>query len=107
MAYRALTNNRKCYLCSYDVASDKEGDKRRAKLFQLLLDHGEHVQFSVFLCALTRSECAQLKATAEAILHLEQDQLLLIDLGPDRSEWTGSIISVGKTWTPLVRSRIV
>ena len=43
MARRAITNNRRIYLCTYDVAEDK----RRTKLFELLKDHGEHVQ----LCA--------------------------------------------------------
>ena len=107
MARRALTNNRRSFLCTYDVASDKEGDKRRAKLFELLLNHGEHVQFSVFLCVLTRSEHVQLNATAEAILHREQDQLLIIDLGPDRVDWTTGLNCIGKKWTPQVRSRIV
>lgn len=107
MARRALTNNRRSFLCTYDVASDKEGDKRRTKLFELLLNHGEHVQFSVFLCVLTRSEQVQLKTTAETILHREQDQLLIIDLGPDGIDWTTELSCIGKKWIPQVRSRIV
>lgn len=107
MARRALTNNRRSYLCTYDVASDKEGDKRRAKLFELLLDHGEHVQFSVFLCMLTRTERVQLNAAAETILHRDRDQLLIIDLGPDGIEWTSGLACIGKVWTPQVRSGII
>ena len=107
MARRALTNNRRSYLCTYDVASDKAGDKRRARLFDLLMDHGEHVQFSVFLCVLTRAEFTRLHAEAESILHRDEDQLLLIDLGPDGIDWTANLNCVGKIWTPQVRSRIV
>ena len=107
MARRTLTNNRRSYLCTYDVASDKAGDRRRARLFDLLMDHGEHVQFSVFLCVLTRSEIIRLNAAAEEILHRDHDQLLVIDLGPDGIDWTTGLICVGKVWTPQVRSRIV
>ncbi len=107
MAHRTLSNNRRTWLCTYDVASDKAGDKRRARLFELLMDHGEHVQFSVFLCVLTKMERIHLEAEANAILHRDQDQLLLIDLGPDSTEWTEGLRCVGKIWTPRIRSRII
>jgi CRISPR-associated protein Cas2 len=107
MARRAITNNRRSYHCTYDVASDKPGDKRHAKLFDLLMDHGEHVQFSVFLCVLTRAEINRLNAAAEEILHRDHDQLLIIDLGPDGVDWTSGLSCIGKIWTPQVRSRII
>jgi CRISPR-associated protein Cas2 len=103
MARRALTNNRRIYLCTYDVSEDK----RRTKLFELLKDHGEHVQFSVFLCSLTTSEVKRLGATATEIIHQEEDQLLVIDIGPDDVEWTTSLSCHGKTWSPTVRSQII
>ena len=103
MARRTITNNRRIYLCTYDVADDK----RRTKLFELLKDHGEHVQFSVFLCSLTRSELKRLSAVAGEIVHQDQDQLLLVDLGGDDIDWTTQLSCLGKTWTPQVRSRIV
>lgn len=103
MARRALTNNRRIYLCTYDVSEDK----RRTKLFELLKDHGEHVQFSVFLCSLTAMEVKRLGATASEIIHQEEDQLLVIDIGPDDVEWTTSLSCHGKTWSPTVRSQII
>lgn len=107
MADRTLRNHRRTYLCTYDVASDKLGDKRRNKLYELLMDHGEHVQFSVFLCVLTRSEITYLRACADEILHRDHDQLLIIDLGPDGIDWTEGMHCIGKIWTPQVRSRII
>lgn len=107
MAGRTLRNDRRSYLCTYDVAADKAGDKRRAKLFELLMDHGEHVQFSVFLCVLTKAEVTRLNAAAGEILHRDQDQLLVIDLGPDGIDWTEGLACIGKVWTPQVRSRII
>ena len=103
MARRALTNNRRIYLCSYDVAEDK----RRTKLFELLKDHGEHVQYSVFLCSLTLMEVKRLSTSATEIIHQQDDQLLVIDIGPDESEWTANLSCLGKTWSPSVRSQII
>ena len=103
MARRAITNNRRIYLCTYDVADDK----RRTKLFELLKDHGEHVQFSVFLCSLTRSEIKRLSAVADEIIHRDQDQLLLVDIGADDIDWATQLSCLGKVWTPQVRSRII
>lgn len=103
MARRALTNNRRIYLCSYDVAEDK----RRTKLFELLKDHGEHVQYSVFLCSLTVMEVKRLSACASAIIHQVEDQLLVIDIGPDEVDWMTSLSCLGKSWSPTVRSQII
>jgi CRISPR-associated protein Cas2 len=103
MARREISNNRRIYLCTYDVAEDK----RRSKLFELLKDHGEHVQFSVFLCSLTATEVKRLGSTASEIIHHDEDQLLVIDIGPDQVDWTSSLACHGKTWSPTVRSQII
>jgi CRISPR-associated protein Cas2 len=103
MARREISNARRIYLCTYDVSEDK----RRTKLFELLKDHGEHVQFSVFLCSLTPSEVKRLGASATEIIHQEEDQLLVIDIGPDQVDWTTSLSCHGKTWSPTVRSQII
>ena len=107
MSRRALTNNRRLYLCTYDVCSTKEGDRRRDQLFELLKDHGEHVQFSVFLCELTRSEHTRLLGNARAILHETEDQLLVLDVGPSGLDWTQQLRCLGKRWTPQTRCHIV
>lgn len=103
MARRAITNNRRIYLCTYDISDDK----RRTMLFELLKDHGEHVQYSVFLCSLTKSEIKQLSTVACKIINQTEDQLLLVDIGADEIDWTTQLSCIGKIWTPLVRSRII
>ncbi|MEX2579298.1 MAG: CRISPR-associated endonuclease Cas2 [Verrucomicrobiales bacterium] len=107
MARRALTNTRRLFLCTYDVASDRAGDKRRRHLYELLLDHGEHVQYSVFLCEMTSGEQTRLVSEARRILHDGEDQLLVVDIGPENFDWTGRLNCLGKPWTPQVRSFIV
>ena len=47
---------RRNFLVSYDVSDDK----RRTKIFHLLLANGDHAQFSVFLCQLNATELARL-----------------------------------------------
>jgi CRISPR-associated protein Cas2 len=103
MAGREISNKRRIYLCTYDVGDDK----RRDRLFELLKDHGEHVQFSVFLCSLTAAEMKRLSSVAAEIVHRDDDQLLLIDIGPDVVDWTTSLSCLGRTWSPTVRSRII
>lgn len=107
MARRSLSASRRLYLCTYDVLATKEGDKRRSKLFDLLLDHGEHVQYSVFLCELSRVERIRLVGEARRILNEREDQLLVLDIGPETFEWSSRLDCLGKTWTPQVRSFIV
>lgn len=103
MSRRSLNSTRRTYLCTYDVAEDK----RRNRLFQLLKDHGEHVQYSVFLCELNARERAGLLARVAEIVHQTEDQLLVINLGPAGLDWTQQLDSVGKSWTPMVRSNII
>lgn len=107
MSGRALKNNRRLYLCTYDVGSTKEGDRRRDRLFEALKDHGEHVQFSVFLCELTAAEHARLLAIGKEILHQEEDQLLVLDVGPSGLDWTQHLHCLGKIWTPQTRCHII
>jgi CRISPR-associated protein Cas2 len=103
MASREISNNRRVYLCTYDVSDDK----RRSKLFELLKDHGEHVQYSVFLCSLTPTEAKQLGFQASSMIHQKEDQLLVIDIGPDHLDWTTSLTCLGKNWEPTIRAQII
>ena len=69
---------RNLYLISYDVADDR----RRTKVFKKLKGHGEAVQYSVFRCRLSATEKLKLRAQLWDMLNLNEDRLLVIDLGP-------------------------
>ena len=69
---------RNLFLVSYDVTDDK----RRTKVFKKLKGRGEAVQYSVFRCKLSEMEKLQLRGELWEILNLNEDRLLLIDLGP-------------------------
>lgn len=102
MSRRALNHYRRHFLCTYDVADDK----RRTKLFEALMDRGEHVQFSVFLCELNEAERAELVALSRELIHAEEDQLIILDLGSSAVDLGQCLSCVGKEWTPMVRSHI-
>ena len=103
MPRRALRTNRRLYLCTYDVADDM----RRTRLFESLKDHGEHIQFSVFLCELSDMEQAKLVSISKEILHHTEDQLLILDVGPADFDLTLNLTCIGKSWSPQVRCHII
>ncbi len=97
---------RRRYLLTYDVADDK----RRTTLFEALKDVGEHLQFSVFLAELSRVELEQVRGLAKRTIHHDEDQLLIIDLGPaddDRSGLPRDIEAIGKSFDPRPRVLVV
>ena len=96
---------RRHYIISYDIASGKEGDKRRGKVFDHLEGRGDRAQFSVFFCQMNPRELAELRATLTAIIHHTEDQILLVDLGPAHNPLDGGIECLGKIFD--VRSRVI
>jgi len=96
---------RRHYIISYDIASDKAGDKRRAKLFNALASRGDHAQFSVFFCQMNPRELAELRDEIIAMIHHTQDQVLIVDLGPGHNPLDEGIEYVGKPF--LVSSRVI
>jgi len=94
---------RRHYLLCYDVADDK----RRTRVFEAMLDHGEHTQYSVFLAQLTDTERVALRGRLEAIIHPREDQVLIVDLGPTDGHPEPSIMALGKPHDPTPRARIV
>ena len=90
---------RRRYLLTYDVADDK----RRSTLFEALKDVGDHLQFSVFLAELSPLELEKLRGLASLLLHHDEDQLLIVDLGAatrGRSVLNGDIEAIGKPFDP-------
>lgn len=85
---------RKLYLVTYDVADPA----RLRHIYRLMRGYGDHVQLSVFLCELSAKEKAQLRARVEDVLHMREDQLLLVDLGPAEGRAPGAIQAIGKRY---------
>ncbi len=69
---------RRRYLMAYDIADPV----RLRRICTLMEDHGQRLQYSVFLCDLTVAERAELEDAVVARMNLLEDSVVQIDLGP-------------------------
>jgi len=66
------------YLVSYDIC-----DKKRLRtVFKKMNGYGDAVQLSVFSCELSDKERELMIGVLDAIIHHDQDQVMIVDLGP-------------------------
>lgn len=63
---------------AYDIADPK----RLRRVCTLMEDHGDRLQYSVFLCDLSVAELAELESAVVAEMNLGVDSVVRIDLGP-------------------------
>ena len=94
---------RRRYLISYDISDDK----RRTRTFKILDAWGDHAQYSVFFAELNPTELMRLKARLDAIIHHEEDQILILDLGPHTSPLKEGLECLGKAYHPPARVVVV
>lgn len=88
---------------SYDIADDA----RRTKVFQTCRDFGNHVQFSVFFCELNARELVLLRERLRELIHVGEDQVLLIDVGPATRSVLDHMHVLGQAYTPAGRQFVV
>lgn len=69
---------RRCYLVCYDIANPK----RLRQVHKSVKGYGQAWQYSVFYCHLKELDVVRLRIEMEQIMNLAEDQLLIIDLGP-------------------------
>jgi len=84
---------RKDVIVSYDISDDD----RLRKVFKIVRGFGDHLQYSVFRCALTDQERVRLMAALEDVLHHTEDQVLFIDLGPVDGTSNQRFSTMGRT----------
>jgi CRISPR-associated protein Cas2 len=63
---------------AYDIAEPR----RLRRICTVMKDHGERLQYSVFLCDLTLGERAELEGRVLGLMDLDEDSIVQIDLGP-------------------------
>lgn len=69
---------RRRFLVAYDIADPV----RLRRVCAVMEQHGERLQYSVFLCDLGMAERAEMDSTVTSIMDLAQDSVVEIDLGP-------------------------
>ncbi|PHS02292.1 MAG: CRISPR-associated endonuclease Cas2 [Blastopirellula sp.] len=94
---------RNTYLVTYDICNDK----RLRKVFRLVRNYGDHLQYSVFECQLNPIDLAKCQHELNAIIKHSEDQVLFINLGPSEGRGEQAISAIGKPYTPLLAPCIV
>lgn len=88
---------RTSYLVCYDICDDK----RLRKVFQIMRGFGDHLQYSVFECQLTKTDLVRLRAELVQVIHHREDQVLFVDLGPAEGRGDRVITALGKPYSAI------
>ncbi len=88
---------RHSYLVCYDIADDK----RLRKVFKTMRGWGDHLQFSVFECQLTKTDVVKMRAELSELIHHDEDQVLFVELGPAEGRGDRVITAMGKPYTSI------
>lgn len=94
---------RRRFLVTYDLADDR----RRDRVHRILLDFGDWVQFSVFLCELDERERIRLRGRLDTVIDHRQDQILSLDLGLADRDLDLIVSSLGRDFSCPARVIVV
>lgn len=95
--------NRKQYLISYDIADPK----RLRQVARIMEGYGYRVQFSVFVCPLDDLRLEKLKAAVTPVINSDEDQVLLVHLGPENEQTFRRFDYIGKPYRATERLTII
>lgn len=98
-----ITAVRNTYVVCYDICEPK----RLRKVFQTMRAWGDHLQYSVFECQLTRTDLARLRSTLANVINHKEDQVLFVDLGPSEGRGDRVISALGKPYVNIDAPLIV
>lgn len=66
----------------YVVAYDVPDDRRRARIAKRLGSYGDRIQYSVFIVDVRPARLVRLRGELERLMHLEEDSVLICEIGP-------------------------
>jgi CRISPR-associated protein Cas2 len=88
---------RNTYLVCYDISNDL----RLRRVHKTMRGFGDHLQYSVFECQLSRADLARCRHLLSQIINQREDQILFVDLGPVEGRGDRVITALGRAYTPL------
>ena len=91
------------YLVSYDIADPK----RLRQVFKTMKNWGNHLQYSVFECQLTKADLLQCQSELQDIINNAHDQILFVNLGPTDGRGDRVIQALGKAYCAIDSSSTV
>lgn len=68
---------RRRHLIAYDIREPR----RLRQVCKIMEEYGERLQYSVFICDLSRSELIHARTAVEREMDLTQDSVVIVDLG--------------------------
>ncbi|WP_459555316.1 CRISPR-associated endonuclease Cas2 [Lacunimicrobium album] len=86
---------RNVFLIAYDIICPK----RYRKIYKSMCGAGQPMQYSVFRCELSLAELQMLQSDLWPLLKLDEDRIMIVDLGPVAGRGAESIEFWGQ---PLV-----
>ena len=91
------------YIVTYDIADDD----RRNRVFKTLRGCGDHIQYSVFRCDLSDSERITMISVLHPLIEHQEDQILVIDLGPVDGRAATCVNALGRRYLASERTVVV
>ncbi|WP_320670780.1 CRISPR-associated endonuclease Cas2 [Patulibacter defluvii] len=80
------------FLVTYDIRHPR----RLKRVHDVVVDHGERLQYSVYVCDLTRQEMVALRAALRKVMHLDEDHVAIFDLGPPQGRASRRVEHLGR-----------
>jgi len=77
------------------VCYDVRDPARLRRTHQTMLGYGDPLQYSVFLCELSRAERILMELALRRVVALREDSVIVIDLGPARGVAAKRIVELG------------
>jgi CRISPR-associated protein Cas2 len=72
---------RRRHLIAYDICEHK----RLRRVCKTMEEYGERLQYSVFICDLSRTELIHARAAVEQEMDPSEDSVVIVDLGEPRT----------------------
>ncbi len=94
---------RNIYLIAYDICDQK----RLRKTFKVMRRFGDHLQYSVFRCILSDCEKIKLRSLLREVINTNEDQILIVDMGPEDGRGDAAIETLGLAYSHPERHVII
>ena len=89
------------YLLTYDIRHPR----RLRRVHDVAVDHGERLQYSVYVCDLTRQELVMLRARLRDELNFAEDSVSIFDFGPPSGKAATRVEHLGRR-SPVARGEL-
>lgn len=93
---------RRMYIACYDVSDPG----RLRRMFKTMKGFGDPLQYSVFLCVLSKEEKVVMLSRVREIMNTHEDRFMLAALGPEEGRGAEALEYYG-TATPVEKRRCV